>query len=134
MKHLAAAALAVMLPASLSAAYNSVLIRDKGAVEHLIDVSGLEISFSDGRLTATNPENTLTLLLEDVVSMEFSEDIATGAGLTMDTTIENSVAVWSLTGAPMGVYESPRHAAASLNPGIYVIRYKDGLTAKITVK
>lgn len=134
MKHLAATALAVLLPMGMTAGYNSLLIRDKGSAEHLIDVSGLEISFSDGMLTATNPENTLTLMLEDVASMEFSENLATGAGMTTDLSGKGSISVWSLTGASMGVYESPRHAAASLNPGIYVIRYQDGLTAKISVK
>lgn len=134
MKKFTALAFACLLPACMSAGYNSLLIRDKASVEHLIDIGGLEINFNDGSLKASNPENTLTLLLDDVESMEFSDRKADGSGVSMTTVGSGNITVFSMTGVPMGVYQTPQDAAASLDPGIYVVRYEDGLTAKIAVR
>lgn len=98
---------------------------------HTLAISGLTISFADNTLTASNTKTTISLPLEQMASMSFSE---TTSGITDinggDSTCEPA-AVFTISGISMGKFPSVIDAVNAIPPGNYLIQLSDGTTLKI---
>lgn len=117
---------------ALHAEYKSMIFSTATGVSHSLDLTGLEIEFTDGKLLALNSEQTLELPLAQMATMEFSENISSGIDDALAGTSE--VSVYNLSGALCAEGASPSAALGNLTPGIYVMKYSDGTTIKILVK
>lgn len=103
-----------------------------------VTASDLTITFSDGKLIATNAEGTQTLNLTNLSKMYFSatgdanaiEDVKADGQLNMS---QEPVEVFTLTGISIGKYDTLQQAKSSLSQGIYVVK-SASRTLKIAVK
>lgn len=99
--------------------------------EHVIEVEGLTITPTDGKLVATNGTETLTLESADLAKMAFAstngvEDIAADAA-------QGPVQVYSLSGCALKTYPGIEEAKAALAPGLYIVK-QAGKVVKLAVK
>ena len=100
--------------------YNYLIFTNQAGTTTAFKVNNLTLKVSGSDLQVTNNEGTVTLVLTDLASMQFSVDKTI-------TSVENvldanaPVEVYSLTGASLGTYGSMVEAAKSLNAGSYVI-------------
>ena len=95
--------------------------------------SNLTITFSDGKLIATDANTgTQTFTLTDLSKMFFSTD-ATGIEETEAETDNEAVEVFTTTGISLGKFENMKEAQSALERGIYVMKSKSR-TLKIAVK
>ena len=100
--------------------YNYLVFTNQAGTTTAFKVNNLTLKVSGSDLQVTNNEGTVTLVLTDLASMQFSVDKTI-------TSVENvldanaPVEVYSLTGASLGTYGSMVEAAKSLNAGSYVI-------------
>lgn len=98
-----------------------------------VKTTSLVITFSDGKLTATNENGSQTLTLSDLLSMQFSER-ADATGIRENSVIkEEGIEVFTLGGRLLGKYDNAEQAKASLRPGLYLMK-SNNKTSKITVK
>lgn len=97
---------------------------------HSIAVKNLSISFADGMMIASNGNQTLSLPLADLSTMSFA---GTSAITDIETGVEQSIDVLSVSGATCGRFSSIADAHAKLSPGIYIARSAAGKTFKIIV-
>lgn len=105
--------------------YNYLVFTNQAGTTTAFKVNNLTLKVSGSDLQVTNNEGTVTLVLTDLASMQFSVD-------KNITSVENvldanaPVEVYSLTGASLGTYGSMVEAAKSLNAGSYVISNGNG--------
>ena len=100
--------------------YNYLVFTNQAGTTTAFAVSNLTITVSGTDLQVKNDEGTVSLILTELASMQFSvdEDV---------TTLENilyadaPVQVYSVTGASLGTYNSMLDAAKSLQIGTYII-------------
>lgn len=98
-----------------------------------VAASGLTITFSDGKLIATDANNgTQIFTLTDLNKMFFSTD-ATGIEETEAEADNEAVEVFTTTGISLGQFENMKAAQSALERGIYVMKSKIR-TLKIAVK
>ena len=93
--------------------------------------NGLTITFSDGKLIATNGAENWSLPLSGLKKMYFSNTDAISNQLV--ETEDGEVTVYSTSGIVMGKYQSIGEAKSQLKKGVYVIK-SGSETLKITVK
>lgn len=133
MKKFALALGGMLLPMLAMAEYNSMQFESSDGGNHYIDISGLEISFADHTLTASNAETTLTLPLNQVVSMQFSNSPGSEVKIVeMGNT--DAIEVYSASGISLGSYKSLTEVRNDVPSGIFVVRYSDGTTLKLLKK
>lgn len=113
--------------------YNYLVMTNGQGSQTAIAVEGLEITFSDGSLVATNADGTTTLSLTDLAMMEFSETAEVSTGIDEMNVSAQPVVVYSLSGVQMGSFANVREAQQRLQQGVYVAK-QEGKTAKFCVK
>lgn len=122
--------LAVM---SASADYCSMKFTTLAGEAHIVQLEGMRITFADNMLNAVTPEATLQIPVADIDQMEFSEETPnTNAINALD--VNKTFEVFNANGLACGTFKNAGEAIGMLAPGVYVIKYEDGFTAKIIVK
>lgn len=104
--------------------YNYLVFTNQAGSTTAFAVNNLTLKVNGSDLQVTNDEGTISMVLTELASMEFSADkTATGVegGLNADTLVQ----VYSVTGASLGTYSSMVEAAKSLQAGTYVISNGD---------
>lgn len=120
---------------ALHAEYPSVLFKTVNDKDMIIESKGLEISFDSGNLIAKSEASSLTLSVNDLKSMSFSDLISSIiAVLAPDATDNTQVTVFKIDGSLVGTFPSASEVALSLSPGIYIAKKSNGEISKITVK
>ena len=100
--------------------YNYLVFTNQAGTTTAFAVSNLTITVSGTDLQVKNDEGTISLVLTELASMQFSVDKEV-------TTLENvlcadePVQVYSITGSSLGTYNSMLDAAKSLQMGTYVL-------------
>lgn len=97
-----------------------------------VSVESLVLTFTDGKLIATNADGTLSLPLTDLSKMFFSTSGTTGI-TAEELNADEEVEVYSASGILMGKYDNLEAARQSLHRGIYIIKTNQS-TKKITIK
>lgn len=93
----------------------------------------LSMTFSDGKLVATNGTESCTLPLSELSKMFFSSADATGIDSAKATDGDNSLEVFSLQGVSLGSFVTLDAARKSLPSGVYIVK-TNVRTFKIAVK
>ena len=111
-----------------AADYQYLTIEKSDGTATSLTAVGLNISYSDTQLTATNGQETATFTLSEVSRMYFSntkQDTATGIS-EVNALPDSNAEVYDLQGhrLPQG---------ARLRKGVYLIK-ENGKTRKVTVK
>lgn len=120
--------------------YTSMTFSTLDDVEHVIDISGLEIGFVDGKLVATSDNSTLTLPMSSLKSMQFSNDDPTdpepepSAIATVGADCASSVTLYSIDGVCRGVFSSINEASQTLPKGVYILKTETGFNTKIAIR
>lgn len=134
MKKTVLSILCALLPAIVMADYSSMMFQTTNGTSHFVGTEGLTITFDDENLTATDGTNTLTLALADIAAMSFSSDLASSVSLELNDKAMEPVTVYLTNGAAFGAYSCIGEAMQSVPAGIYVIKYADGSTLKLSKK
>lgn len=131
--------------------YDYLTIRHQDGTVTRLPAVGLTITFEDGNLKATSGENTTTLALTTLSTMQFTADDATAIGssvagatairvvgrqLYVSTPQQATVTVVNIQGMPLGQYQvnsGDSQPVASLKPGLYIIKVNN-TTQKLQVK
>ena len=102
-----------------------------------VAAADLTITFSDGKLLATNVDGSKTFTLTDLSKMFFSATgDASGIDEVQDSGLQTNngpVEVFTLAGFSLGNYETLEQAKRALSPGIYLLK-SGSRTIKIAVK
>ncbi len=93
----------------------------------------LSMTFSDGKLVATNGTESCTLPLSSLSKMYFSSDDATGIDNVQTADGCGKVEIFSVQGVSLGSFSSLETARKSLASGAYIVK-ANGRTFKIAVK
>lgn len=134
MKQLLTLAIVVVAALAVRADYSYMLFKSTTGDTHSIAVAGLEITFSQDKLTASNSETSISIPLAQVASMEFSNEGSAGVGsIAADKGCE-PVAIYTLTGVKYGEYASVMEAMQNMSAGVYILKYNDGTSIKISKK
>ena len=125
---------ALLMSLAASAEYSYLVFTTDSGEKHSMSVEGLEIAVSGDNLVVTNTnagEETLTLALGTLASMEFSNESA-GVG---DAALEVSApfAICNLEGIELGQFDSLSQAKSTLAPGVYLMTKTNGETVKILI-
>lgn len=121
------AAMATMV----SAEYKSMVFTTHDGTEHNIGLDGLEIEFQGTKMYASDLTTSLEFDLASLASMQFSEKLISDVEAVIAEGGE--VEIFTLGGEYLGKYENLNAALARFNDaGIYIAKFKDGYTIKIT--
>ena len=100
--------------------YNYLVFTNQAGTTTAFKVNNLTLEVNGTDLQVTNDEGTVTLILSELASMQFSVD-KTVTGVENILHADAQVQVHSVTGVFMGTYNSMIDAAKCLNMGTYVI-------------
>lgn len=100
--------------------YNYLVFTNQAGTTTAFKVNNLTLEVDGTDLQVTNEEGTVTLILSELASMQFSVD-KTVTGVENILHADAPVQVHSVTGVFMGTYNSMIDAAKCLNMGTYVI-------------
>ena len=100
--------------------YNYLVFTNQAGTTTDFKVNNLTLEVDGTDLQVTNDEGTVTLILSELASMQFSVD-KTVTGVENILNADAPVQVYSVTGASIGTYCSMVEAAKGLNAGTYVI-------------
>ena len=100
--------------------YNYLIFTNQAGTTTAFKVNNLTLEVNGTDLQVTNDEGTVTLILSELASMQFSVD-KTVTGVENILHADAPVQVHSVTGVLMGTYNSMIDAAKYLNTGTYVI-------------
>lgn len=117
-----------------SAAYSTLLFRTTAGAEHSIAVDALQVSFSDGLLTAANQQTSIQLPLAQVASMEFTGNDGSGIADIRAAHSNEPVTVYLLSGVKCAEFPSLAAALNQLEAGTFIVKFSDGATLKISKK
>lgn len=112
--------------------YNYLTFTKSDGTASSINISNLKLSVSGSNIIATNGSETLTLTLADLAKMAFTESSTAISAVTTDSTNE-SVEVFSITGAHIGTFANADEARGQLKTGVYILKSKS-LTSKLSVR
>lgn len=115
--------------------YPSVLFKTVDGKDMTIESKGLEISFDSGNLIAKSATSSLTLSVNDLKSMSFS-DLTSSiiAVAATDATDNIQVTVFKIDGSLVGTFPSVSEVELSLSSDIYIAKKSNGEILKIAVK
>ena len=114
-----------------AADYPYLVFTNTAGTTTVMSVLSLTMTVSGTSLQVTNQEGTETFTLTDLTNMQFSKDGSTVMALENVLDADRAVEVVSMTGVPLGAYETLRQAAAFLPVGAYVI--KQGVNTQTVV-
>ena len=118
--------LLMALNANMRAAdYNYLVFTMTDGTTQSIAVTGLQLSFTNGNLAATNGTETLTIPLTNMEKMAFSNDTTTGISFTLDTSTNEGCDYYSLDGRRLN--------SKPTQTGVYIVK-AGTKTYKVTVK
>ena len=100
--------------------YNYLVFTNQSGATTAFSICNLTLEVNGTDLQVTNDEGTVTLILSELASMQFSVD-KTITGVENILHADAPVQVHSVTGVFMGTYNSMIDAAKCLNMGTYVI-------------
>lgn len=132
MKQIITCAIVVAAAFSANADFSALTFKTTGGTDHSIEITGLEVTFAEETLTATNSKTTISLPLAQVESMEFT-DASSVDTICCDRLTEETT-VYDLDGSIAGTFASFSEAMTMLPAGVYIFRYADGTTLKIAKK
>ena len=104
--------------------YNYLVFTNQAGTTTAFKVNNLTLEVDGTDLQVTNDEGTVTLILSELASMQFSVD-KTVTGVENILHADAPVQVYSITGILFGTYRSMVEAAKCLNVGTYVISNGD---------
>lgn len=117
--------------------YNYLVLSQQDGSKAVLNVSGLRIVFSEGKLVATNNDGSRSVALSDLSKMYFAQDAegkVTGIETSTSDGVQQPVVAYTLSGVRLGRYDNMATARRSLPKGIYVMKQTNGKNMKITVK
>lgn len=100
--------------------YAYLVFTNTSGTNTVLSVADLSLQVNGNALQVTNSSESLSFILTELASMEFSKDGTTSA---FDSVInaDEPVQVFTTAGTDLGMFESLQQAAASLEKGVYVI-------------
>ena len=117
-----------------AADYQYLTIEKKDGTALSITAVGLNITYADGKMTATNGTETATLALTDLSRMFFSNSKeATAIAAIEDLQPETAATVYDLSGRIVANEVLPSALSSQLRKGVYIVR-QNTKTVKIQVK
>ena len=120
--------------AAQAADYQYLTIEKKDGTALSMTAVGLNITYADGKMTATNGTETATLALTELIRMFFSNSKeATAIAAIEDLQPETAATVYDLSGRLVASEVLPSTLNAQLRKGIYIVR-QDTKTIKIQVR
>ena len=120
--------------AAQAADYQYLTIEKKDGTALSITAVGLNITYADGKMTATNGTETATLALTDLSRMFFSNSKeATAIAAIEDLQPETAATVYDLSGRLVANEVLPSALSSQLRKGVYIVR-QNTKTVKIQVK
>lgn len=132
MKQIITIVIAFMASLIANANYTSLSFRTVGGETHHLEITGLEISFAQENLIASNLITSITIPLAQLEYMEFSDNSSLGAVNTISTDkLNEKTTVYALNGVKVGTFASFSEAMNNITNGIFLFKYPDGTTLKI---
>lgn len=132
MKHLLLILFGLLLPLTASADFPSIAFTTITGDEKVISADGLEITFSNGNMTATSSSASFTIPLTQIASMQFSNKIDASVSVSAIGS-DNPFVVYTPQGICRGTFSDFNSLKFNLEPGIYIIRSANGETSKISI-
>lgn len=96
--------------------------------------TALSITFSGGKLVATDGTLTKELTVAELSSMYFSTSDVTGIKEVAITDGDGAVETFTLQGVSFGKFANLQSFQTSVAEGVYIVRTASGKTFKVTVK
>lgn len=96
-----------------------------------IGVESLEMTFSDGKLIASNGTESLEISVADLSRMFFSSEATAIKDISLDK--DSPVKVYTVEGVCVGSYDNMAGASANMGKGVYIVK-GEKTTHKITVR
>uniref|UniRef100_UPI004028D1B9 hypothetical protein n=1 Tax=Prevotella sp. TaxID=59823 RepID=UPI004028D1B9 len=96
-----------------------------------IGVESLEMTFSDGKLIASNGTESLEISVADLTRMFFSSEATAIKDISLDA--DSPVKVYTVEGVCVGSYDNMVGASANMGKGVYIVK-GEKTTHKITVR
>lgn len=115
-----------------AANYPYMILHQKDGTEYIFRSEGLRFTVSDGNLLVHSSAGEKSLLISDLATMEFSNDVSAIDNIfsSNDTCVE----VYSPAGMMIGRYNSPEEMRDNIqSTGLYIIKNKKG-TLKAIIK
>ncbi len=119
--------LAVFTLGIQAADYNYLVFTLSDGTTKSISSSSLNITFSDGNMTATSGSSTVTIALTSLTKMEFSNNGETGIEtIKTNFTLDDATEIYDMNGRRIP-------SGSALSRGVYIIK-SNGKTQKIAVQ
>ena len=96
-----------------------------------IGVESLEMTFSDGKLIASNGTESLEISVADLTRMLFSSEATAIKDISLDA--DSPVKVYTVEGVCVGSYDNMAGASANMGKGVYIVK-GEKTTHKITIR
>lgn len=131
MKNLLLSFILAVVPLFGYAEGKSLVFTTSDGVSHSIAAAGLNISFEDGMMNASNGSESLSLSVASLSSMYFG--VSSGVAIA-PVSSDSPVSVISPSGLRLGDFRSMDEAKTQLPGGMYIVRTSEGKTVKIVVE
>ena len=119
--------LAALTLGTKAANYNYLVFTLTDGTTKSITANNLNITFADGKLEATSGNDGISIDLNVLAKMEFSNDNTTGIDtIEANVTLDEATEIYDMNGRRMP-------SNTTLSRGIYIIK-SNGKTTKVTVK
>lgn len=96
-----------------------------------IGVESLEMTFSDGKLIASNGTESLEISVADLTRMFFSSEATAIKDISLDA--DSPVKVYTVERVCVGSYDNMASTSAYMGKGVYIVK-GEKTTHKITVR
>lgn len=96
-----------------------------------IGVESLEMTFSDGKLIASNGTESFEISVADLSRMFFSSEATAIKDISLDA--DSPVKVYTVERVCVGSYDNMASASADMGKGVYIVK-GEKTTHKITVR
>ena len=98
-----------------------------------MSVESLTMTFSDGKLVASNGSDIRTLMVAELSTMYFSTTDATGIKEVPTSASDGEVEAFDLQGVSLGKFSNLQGMKEKVKAGVYVVK-ANGKTQKIAIK
>lgn len=113
--------------------YPYLTLQKTDGTEVTLSVEQLQLTFADGKLTATNSDGSQSIALTELSKMFFTSQSAGIDDLSATDNSDQTVDVYTIDGKAIGTFDTMAKAKESLRPGLYIMK-STGRTIKMTVK